>query len=525
MRAFHLVLMLGAAVLAAIGPQAAGAANGSGAVIVRLTAAAACTEPAALAAAGAQEIDAQLRLWRLPADVAAVAVPRLRAHGGVAAEQREKTYVVTGTGVVPDPLEVDEWWRQQIGIDGLVAPGPGIPVTIVDSGLDLAHPEFSGRPDTIALNTQEPAGVGGEHGTSVASVIAAPANGVGIVGIYPQALLRSWDAALGAGTRIDSGQIAAGILAAARASPGVINLSVGGSRDLAVELAVSQAVALGSIVVAASGNSGLEGNPITYPAALPHVTTVAATDTSGAVAPFSSRSPYVDLAAPGVSIIVASALGGNWQPEDGTSFASPIVAGAAAWIWTARPELKGSQVSEILRRSARDVPPAGRDPASGFGELDVAAALAMPAPVRDPFEPNDDIDEVDPAHDLYLSKEPPLTTRTRRQGRIAGRVDTWEDPRDVFRVWLPARRRLVAVLRATDDGELSLFSQTASTVVGRFAKTGRLARTSTAARTQRLVFDNKRSGRWAYLAVTLPATTTSTTYRLAVTSKGIEPAR
>jgi hypothetical protein len=149
----------------------------------------------------------------------------------------------------------------------------------------------------------------------------------------------------------------------------------------------------------------------------------------------------------------------------------------------------------------------------------------MPAPVRDPFEPNDDIDEVDPAHDLYLSKEPPLTTRTRRQGRIAGRVDTWEDPRDVFRVWLPARRRLVAVLRATDDGELSLFSQTASTVVGRFAKTGRLARTSTAGKTQRLVFDNKRSGRWAYLAVTLPATTTSMTYRLAVTSKGIEPAR
>jgi subtilisin family serine protease len=526
MPACRLVVIATAAALAAVTTRPAGAADGSsGAVIVRLTASAAHTESGRLAGAGAERIDAQLRLWRLPGDVAAAVLPALRAHGAIAAEQREKTYVVEGSGVVPDPLEVDEWWRAQIGIDGVAPPGPGIPVTIVDSGLDLAHPEFSGRPDTVALNAQEPAGVGGEHGTSVASVIAAPANGVGIVGIYPQAVLRSWDAALGAGTRLDSGQIAAGILAAARAGPGVINLSVGGSRDLAVELAVSQAVALGSLVVAASGNSGLEGNPISYPAALPHVTTVAAADNAGAVASFSSRSPYVDLAAPGVGIVVASALGGNWQPEDGTSFASPIVAGAAAWIWTARPELRASQVAEILRLSARDLPPAGRDPASGFGELDVAAALALPAPIRDPFEPNDDIDEVDPAHDLYLSKEPPLTTRTRRQGRIAGRVDAWEDPRDVFRVWLPPKRQVVAVLRATDDSDLSLFSQTATTVAGRFATAGRLARASAGGKTERLVFANKGAGRWAYLAVSLPTTTTSTTYRLAVTSKPIAKKR
>jgi hypothetical protein len=302
----------------------------------------------------------------------------------------------------------------------------------------------------------------------------------------------------------------------------VINLSVGGSSDLAVELAIRQALALGSLVVAASGNSGLEGNPLSYPAALPHVTTVAATDASGAVASFSSRSPYVDLAAPGVKIVVASALGGNWQPEDGTSFAAPIVAGAAAWIWTARPELTARQVAEILRRSARDIAPAGRDPASGFGELDVAAALALPAPVKDPFEPNDDVDEVDPSRDLYLSKEPPLTTPTRRHGRIAGRVDAWEDPRDVFRVWLPARSRLVAVMDATDDGDIALFAASASTVVGRFATPGRLARANRGGTTERLVFDNRKAGRWTYLAVSLPVTTTSATYRLSVTSKSIK---
>ena len=514
----RLALALSAAAVAVVGAPVGQASASGPPSIVRLTDAAACSGPAALAAAGATEIDAELRLWRVPAAL----VPRLRASGAVEASQPERTYTVAESAVTPDPLEIDEWWRQQIGIAGLTPPGPGVPITIVDSGVDFAHPEFVGRPDLVALNSQEPVGVGGEHGTSVASVIGAPANGIGTVGIYPQAALRSWDAALGSGTRLDSGQIAAGILAAARAGRGVINLSVGGSRDLAVELAVKQAVALGSLVVAASGNSGEEGSPIGYPAALPHVTTVAATDASGAVASFSSRSSYVDLAAPGVGILVASAIGGNWQPEDGTSFSSPIVAGAAAWIWTVRPELTASQVAEVLRRSARDIGPPGRDTASGFGLLDVGAALALPAPVNDVFEPNDDIDEVDPARDMYLSKQPPLTTSAKRVGRIAGRVDKWEDPQDVFRVWLPAKRRVVATLDASDNGDLSLFASSAPTVIGRFATTGRLARATTGGTGERLVYDNAGKGRWGYVAVTLPTTTVSTSYRLSLSSAALE---
>jgi hypothetical protein len=287
-------------------------------------------------------------------------------------------------------------------------------------------------------------------------VIGAPANGVGIVGIYPRAVLRSWDAALGQGTRLESSDIAAGILAAARAGKGVINLSLGGDRDVAIELAVSEAVASGSLVVAASGNDGTRGNPIGYPAALPHVTTVAATDQTGGVASFSSRSSYVDIAAPGDAIVVASALGKNWHPSSGTSFASPLVAGAAAWLWTARPSLDAGQVAEILRRSARDIGQAGRDPAAGFGMLNVAAALALPTPVRDPYEPNDDVDEVDPNGDRNVRHAPSLTTRTKQVTRVAGRVDAWEDPRDVYRVWLPASRQVTFRLSGTGDADLSL---------------------------------------------------------------------
>jgi subtilisin family serine protease len=236
------------------------------------------------------------------------------------------------------------------------------------------------------------------------------------------------------------------------------------------------------------------------------------------VAEFSSRSHYVDVAAPGDEIIVASALGQNWRAASGTSFSSPMVAAAAAWIWTARPELTAGQVAEVLRRSATDIAPAGRDQASGFGMLNVAAALALPAPIRDPFEPNDDIDQVDPNGARYMSKEPALSTSSKRSARIAGRVDRYEDPRDVFRVWLPAATRVTATLTASSDGNLALYSGSAKSVVGRFATDGRLAVAARKGTRERLAYTNKGKGRWAYVAVQPASGTLDATYALALAS-------
>jgi len=195
-----------------------------------------------------------------------------------------------------------------------------------------------------------------------------------------------------------------------------------------------------------------------------------------------------------------------------------MVAAAAAWIWTARPDLAAGQVAEILRRSATDIAPAGRDQASGFGMLNVAAALALPTPIKDPYEPNDDIDEVDPNGDSYLSKEPALTTVSRRTARIAGRVDRYEDPRDVFRVWLPAGARVTATLTASTDGDLALYSATARTAAGRFATDGRLAVAATKGTRERLAYVNKGKGRWAYVSVKPGASVLDATYMLALTS-------
>ncbi|HEX7525145.1 MAG TPA: S8 family serine peptidase, partial [Gaiellaceae bacterium] len=242
-------------------------------------------------------------------------------------------------------------------------------------------------------------------------------------------------------TRLPATDIAAGILAAARAGRSVINLSLGSNQpDELIDGAIAEAVRLGSLVVAASGNSGQEGSPPSYPADDPHVLTVAATDQSDQVAPFSSQSQSVDIAAPGVDIPVATALDNSWALEDGTSFSSPLVAGAAAWLWTVRPDLDASQVAEILRESARDVGPPGFDTATGYGILDLTAALAAPTPQADSAEPNDDIQSA-----------ATVTTRSTPSGTTSGRVA--QSTRRIGDSWLhdPEARRRSSGRRGRDD--------------------------------------------------------------------------
>ena len=98
-----------------------------------------------------------------------------------------------------------------------------------------------------------------------------------------------------------------------------------------------------AVIVAAAGNDGPSA-PAGYPAALPHVLTVGATTQAGGVAGFSTTSRYVDLAAPGADVLVASAQSNGWVSASGTSFSAPLVSGAAAWVWTARPELDNTQL-------------------------------------------------------------------------------------------------------------------------------------------------------------------------------------
>ena len=397
--------------------------------------------------AGGTELVRELRIWRVPDGA--------RLPTRVVAVRRPERLLVKTALAAPatDPLVPNEWWRAAIGADSVDPPGPGKAVTVVDSGLDITHPEFSTRPNTVLMNRQTTSDDDEDHGTEVASVIGAQNNGFGIVGVYPDAVLRAWDASpfgmLNEGTAIQ------GIVAAAREGPGVINLSFGGEdADQLLQDAVMFAFRSGSLVVAAAGNEGLEGSPKGYPAAYPHVLTVGASNENGRVASFSTLAPTVDLVAPGVGIPVAEPLAqepSGYVVVPGTSFSSPLVAGAAAWVWTARPELDNTQLFEVMRRSAVDIGAPGFDDASGYGLLSIPSALAFRTPPRDPQEPNEEPTEIEP-HGLFTSGTAPLTRPGHLSATLTAHLDRNEDPTDLYRAWVPARQtlhvRLAGAVRA-----------------------------------------------------------------------------
>jgi subtilisin family serine protease len=208
------------------------------------------------------------------------------------------TAAAATTRSATEPLEGQEWWLADVGADRADAPGPGVPIAIVDSGTDPTHPEFADRPNTTFLNTQSVFGREEYHGTIVASVAAAPANEIGMLGVYPNAALELYDASSDPRGISDFSAVT-GIRAAAEHCPAVINLSFGSTEtDDQLQDAILYAVHNGCLVVAAAGNSGDFGSPATFPASWPHVFTVGATDEKDQIASFSTSSPAVDVSAP-----------------------------------------------------------------------------------------------------------------------------------------------------------------------------------------------------------------------------------
>jgi type VII secretion-associated serine protease mycosin len=281
------------------------------------------------------------------------------------------------------PLHVEQAW----GMQG-VGFGSGQTIAIVDSGVDLDHPDLVGRllpgKDFVG-DDSVPQDVAG-HGTAVAGVAAATAdNGRGVAGVAGRAKILPVRVLNSEGDGTDA-DVAAGIIWATNHGADVINLSLGGPGSSPVlEDAVARAKSRDVLVVAASGNEGW-WIP-SYPAAIPGVVAVGATNKSGRAVWFSNRGWWVDVSAPGVDL-TSTRLGSAESYAtgySGTSFSAPIVAGVAALARKRFPGQSQAEIAGKIRRGARDRGPHGVDPVYGFGVVDVRGAVggSLPAPAPD----------------------------------------------------------------------------------------------------------------------------------------------
>lgn len=292
------------------------------------------------------------------------------------------------------------WAAERLGLADLhaLSRGDGVTVAVIDSGLNAdGHPQLAGvrvAPGANVIDGADPADTRdcSGHGTAVAGIIAAqPIAGSGFVGVAPGATVLPIKQSATDADGTAAG-LARGIRAALARGATVINVSVTVAvDDPDLRAATDEAEAAGAVVVAAAGNSAQQGNPPAYPAAYPTVIAVAASAADDSIANYSNVGGYVDLAAPGDAVETPATFGG-FITRSGTSFAAPVVAGVAALIRSAYPQLSAAQVRHRLLSTADspglDVP----EPHYGYGIVNPRLALTAigaeaPSPIADPPRP------------------------------------------------------------------------------------------------------------------------------------------
>jgi subtilisin len=211
-----------------------------------------------------------------------------------------------------------------------------------------------------------------EHGTHVSGTVAAVNNSIGVLGVAPKAQV--WGVKVldysGSGSWSN---VASGIDWCAANGMKVVNMSLGGALDsAAVRTSCTNANAAGLLLVAAAGNEG--GKKLSFPGGYISVFCVSAVDNKNALASFSSYGNQVDICAPGVNVL--STIPPDWYAYfNGTSMASPHVAGTAALVWGANPRFSRSDVRTRIQNKATNLGPAGWDNKFGYGLVNALKAV------------------------------------------------------------------------------------------------------------------------------------------------------
>jgi len=257
--------------------------------------------------------------------------------------------------------------------------GTGIKVAILDTGIDIKHPDLKvvGGVSYVWYTLGNYNDDNG-HGTHCAGIVAALDNGIGVVGVAPEAALYAVKVLdmYGSGYLSD---VNYGIEWCITYGMQVISMSFGSASDsISLHQECDKAYNSGIVLVAAAGNSGPGENTIAYPAKYSSVIAVGATDSNDVVASFSSRGPELSVVAPGVNIY-STYKGSTYKTLSGTSMACPHVTGTVALILRKAAHTP-AEVRGILQKTAVDLGPTGWDSAYGYGRIDAYAAVQKAVP-------------------------------------------------------------------------------------------------------------------------------------------------
>jgi subtilisin family serine protease len=264
-----------------------------------------------------------------------------------------------------------------------IATGKNVLVAVIDSEIDIRHPDLDG---TIVKSFDA---VGGDakphaHGTSIAGAIAAHRKLLGIALGVEILAVRAFDDAPGA-AKGTSFAIYKGLQWAVDNGARVINMSFAGPADPLLQQMLAAAYGRGLVLIAAAGNGGPQSEPL-YPAADPHVIAVTATDGNDRLFKMANRGRYIAVAAPGVDIL-ALAPDDTYQITTGTSIAAAHVSGIAALLLERKPSLTAGDIRSVLITTAK--PLGSTRPDSDFGAGLVNAYRAVTWLDRKPAVPDD----------------------------------------------------------------------------------------------------------------------------------------
>jgi hypothetical protein len=284
-------------------------------------------------------------------------------------------------------LQNDEsvtYGRKLIGIE-TVSPfcGNGVRLGLVDTTIDTNHPALRGR--DIARRSFLPTGIPlavSDHGTAVSALLVGNHQSSGFGGLAPGAKL--YAAAVfrrsGNGADTTAEWIVQALDWLVQQRVQIVNLSLGGPRNLLLEAAVDRLLAKGVAVVAAAGNQGPDAPPV-YPAAHRGVVAVTAIDAALKPWPKANRGEYISYAAPGVDVWSA-VPGRDGAYLSGTSYATPFVVAALAAARQSKPKGTWTIIQQELQTTARDLGDKGKDPVFGWGLVQIRGCSANATALR-----------------------------------------------------------------------------------------------------------------------------------------------